>query len=126
MTVLGMGAHFLSASSYMSTAVRNPATAMVPRGIETVHGGEKQVPTQERLLYASENGDCWSLCCDPDSGCLNVRHRANLPSGGLVSDITLGEFLMQGGLGPEKQELLRLIGSLVNGETNEHSEPATS
>lgn len=82
--------------------------------------------TQERLLYASENGDRWSLCRDPDSGCVFVRHRANLPSGGLVSDTTLGEFLVQGGLGPEKQELLRLIGGLVDGKTSDSPTPATS
>lgn len=84
------------------------------------------MPTQERLLYASENGDRWSLYRDPDSGRVVVRHRANLPSGGFVSHTTLGEFLMQDGLGPEKQELLRLIESLVNGETNGSLEPAAS
>jgi hypothetical protein len=84
------------------------------------------VPIQERLLYASENGDRWSLCRDLDSGRVVVRHRANLSSGGFVSDTTLGEFLVQGGLGPEKQELLRLIRSLVDGETNGSSELATS
>lgn len=112
---------FLSTSSYTSTAVkiRPTATAMAQQG-------ERQLPTQERLLYASENGDRWSLCRDPDGGRVVVRHRANLPSGGLVSDTTLGEFLVQGGLGPEKQELLRLIGSLIDGETNGSSQPATS
>ena len=82
------------------------------------------MPIQERLLYASENGYRWSLYRDPDSGRVLVRHRASLPSGGFVSDTTLGEFLVQGGLGPEKQELLRLIGSLVDGETNGSSELA--
>jgi hypothetical protein len=67
----------------------------------------------ERLLYASENGDRWSLARDPHTGEVFVRHRANLSSGGQVSDVSLGEFLVQGGLGPEKQELLRLIGSIV-------------
>ena len=84
------------------------------------------MPTQERLLYASENGDRWSLCRDPDSGRVIVRHRANLPSGGLVSDTTLGEFLVQGGLGPEKQELLRLIGSLIDSDTEDDAERAPS
>ena len=74
------------------------------------------MPTQERLLYASENGDRWSLCRDAGSGRVVVRHRANLPSGGFVSDAGVGEFLVQGGLGPEKQELLRLIGSLIDSE----------
>lgn len=83
------------------------------------------MPAQERLLYASENGDCWSLCRDEDSGRVVVRHRANLPSGGSVSGIELGEFLVQDGLGPEKQELLRLIGSLIDRETNDTSKLVT-
>jgi hypothetical protein len=91
-----------------------------------VQGGKKQVPTQERLLYASENGDRWSLARVPDNESVVVRHRANLPSGGLVSDVGLGEFLMQGGLGPEKQELLRLIGHLIDSETKDGPGLATS
>jgi hypothetical protein len=79
------------------------------------------MPTKERLLYASENGDRWSLCQDLDSGRIIVRHRANLQSGGLVTDVGVGEFLVQGGLGPEKQELLRLIGSLVDRQTTDRS-----
>jgi len=42
-----------------------------------------------------------------------VRHEPNLPSGGQVSDIEIGAFLIASGNGPEKQELLRLIGKLV-------------
>ena len=45
------------------------------------------MPIQERLLYASENGDRWSLARDPDTGQVFVRHRPNMPSGGPVSDI---------------------------------------
>ncbi len=71
------------------------------------------MPTQERMLYASENGDHWSLAYDPDTGRVFVRHKSNLPSGGQTTDIELGAFLVRGGLGPEKQELLRLIGGLV-------------
>jgi hypothetical protein len=37
----------------------------------------------------------------------------NLPSGGQVADIEIGAFLIAAGNGPEKQELLRLIGTLV-------------
>ena len=40
-----------------------------------------------------------------------------------MSDTSLGEFLGQGGLGPEKQELLRLIGRLVDGGQASGSEP---
>jgi hypothetical protein len=71
------------------------------------------VQIRERALYASENGDRWSLARDPDIGRVFVRHKPNLPSGGQASDIELGEFLVQGGMGPEKQELLRLVGGLV-------------
>jgi hypothetical protein len=42
-----------------------------------------------------------------------VRHEPNLPSGGQIADIELGAFLIGAGSGPEKQELLRLIGTLV-------------
>jgi hypothetical protein len=42
-----------------------------------------------------------------------VRHEPNLSSGGRPSDVEVGDFLVRGGLGPEKQELLRLIGTLM-------------
>ena len=66
-----------------------------------------------RQLYQSPNGDRWLLVRDPATGRVFVRHEANLPSGGQVTDAEIGDFLSQGGTGPEKQELLRLIGSLV-------------
>jgi hypothetical protein len=66
-----------------------------------------------RELYRSANGDRWYLVCDRASGQVFVRHEANLPSGGTISDIEFGAFLVQGGHGPEHQELLRLIGTLV-------------
>lgn len=68
---------------------------------------------QEKRLYASENGDCWSLARDTETGRVFVRHQPNPSSGGQVSDTDLGEFLVRGGLGPEKQELLRLIAGLI-------------
>lgn len=68
---------------------------------------------EERTLYASPNGDSWSLAREAGTGRVFVRHRPNPPSGGRARDIDLAEFLTQGGSGPEKQELLRLIGSLV-------------
>jgi hypothetical protein len=42
-----------------------------------------------------------------------VRHEPNLASGGKTSDIEIGAFLNRSGQSPEKQELLRLIGTLV-------------
>ena len=68
---------------------------------------------QSRVLHTSENGDRWSLARDTQTGRVFIRHEANLASGGHVSDTELSAFLGQSGLGPEKQELLRLIGSLV-------------
>ena len=41
-------------------------------------------------------------------------------STGLTSNIEIGEFLVRGGSGPEHQELLRLIGTLVE----DQSQPA--
>jgi len=80
----------------------------------------------ERLLYVSENGDGWSLARAPETGQVVVRHRANPSSGGQVSDIGVGAFLAQGGLGPEKQELLGLIGSLIDGARDDGTASASS
>ena len=70
------------------------------------------MPIATKDLYRSANGDFWLLVRD-DTGRVFVRHEANLASGGTVTDSEITEFLAQGGLGPEKQELLRLIGSLA-------------
>ncbi len=50
---------------------------------------------------------------DAGTGRVFVRHEANHASGGSSSDTELGAFLARGGMGPEKQELLRLIGGLI-------------
>jgi hypothetical protein len=75
--------------------------------------GVVAVTVRTRSIYVSPNGDRWSLGCDPDTGRVFVRHEPNLPSGGQVADIEIGAFLIAPGSGPEKQELLRLIGTLV-------------
>jgi len=75
-----------------------------------------------RELYHSPNGDRWYLARDPATGRVFVRHQANLPSGGNIADIEIGMFLSQG-KGPEQQELLRLIGTLVD-ETAHSRRPA--
>jgi len=72
-----------------------------------------RVTVRTREIYRSANGDRWLLARDPDAGRVFVRHEPNLPSGGQVADIEIGAFLIAAGNGPEKQELLRLIGSLV-------------
>lgn len=64
-----------------------------------------------RKLYESANGDRWYLIRDP-SGAVFIRHEANVASGGHVEHIELAVFLNRGA-GPEQQELMRLIGMLV-------------
>ena len=65
-----------------------------------------------RKLYESPNGDRWYLIRDP-SGAVFVRHEANVASGGHVQHIEIGPFLASGN-GPEQQELMHLIGTLVD------------
>jgi hypothetical protein len=43
-----------------------------------------------------------------------VVHVPNVASGGKVENFAIGEFLAGGKSGPEHQELLRLIGTLVD------------
>ena len=65
-----------------------------------------------RQLYRSPNGDSWFLARDPATGSAFVRHQANAPSGGQVTDIELGAFLSASG-SPEHEALLRLIGASI-------------
>jgi hypothetical protein len=74
---------------------------------------EFRVAVRTREIYLSANGDRWLLARDPDTGRVFVRHEPNLPSGGQDADIEVGAFLIGVGHGPEKHELLRLIGTLV-------------
>ena len=71
---------------------------------------------EKRELYRSPNGDRWFLAHDPATGSLFVRHEANIPSGGQVTDLDIGAFLSGGQRNPEHQALLRLIGTLVERE----------
>jgi hypothetical protein len=71
--------------------------------------------SQARELYRSSSGDRWDLVREPGSGRVLVRHRPNAASGGRASEVEVGEFLARGGRGPEHAELLRLIGTLVDG-----------
>ncbi len=65
-----------------------------------------------RRLHSSPNGDHWILVCTNDS--VMVRHEPNASSGGRASETTVGDFLVRGGHGPEKEELIRLIGTLAD------------
>jgi hypothetical protein len=67
---------------------------------------------EPRQLYRSPNGDSWFLVRDPATGSAFVRHQANAPSGGQVTDIDLGAFLSGPG-SPEHEALLRLIGASI-------------
>ena len=68
---------------------------------------------KQRELYSSPNGDRWYLVYDSRSRQVFVRHQANAPSGGQTSNIEIGEFLTRSHHGPEHEELLKLIGALV-------------
>lgn len=74
------------------------------------------MPVKTRLLYSSPNGDRWLLCHDAAAERVFVRHEANRPSGGQVSDIDIGNFLSGGPVNPEHEALLRLLGTLVDKE----------
>lgn len=69
-----------------------------------------------RDLYSSSNGDRWYLAHEPRSGRVFIEHRPNAASGGDTSLLEIGEFLTQTH-GPEHDELLRLIGTLVEDGT---------
>ncbi|MGU3388943.1 hypothetical protein ACLBYG_30920, partial [Methylobacterium sp. D53M] len=66
------------------------------------------------MIYASSNGDRWLLLRDPSDGRSFVRHEANAPAGGHVTDIALAAFLAADRGGPEHQALWALIGEIVD------------
>jgi hypothetical protein len=70
-----------------------------------------------RKLYVSPNGDRSYIVFDPSAEVF-VRHEANIAAGGTITNIERPVFLSSG-RGPQQQELLRLIGTLVT----EHSAP---
>jgi hypothetical protein len=84
--------------------------------IVAAEGGEDTASAPQRAEmrqpYRSPNGDSWSLARDPETGSAFVRHQANAPSGGQVTDIELGAFLSAPG-SPEHEALLRLIGASI-------------
>jgi hypothetical protein len=66
-----------------------------------------------RLLYRSPNGDAWFLARDPATGAAFVRHEANQPSGGQVTDIEIDAFLT-GPRNPQQDALLRIVGRFIS------------
>ena len=70
------------------------------------------MPDEGRELYRSPNGDTWFLARDPATGLAVIRHQANTPAGGQVTEIEIGAFL-GGQRHPEQDMLLRLIGTSI-------------
>ena len=68
---------------------------------------------QKRELYSSPNGDKWFLSGDPATGNVFIRHEANIPSGGHVTEMDIATFLSSGQRNPEHQALLHLLGTLL-------------
>jgi hypothetical protein len=66
-----------------------------------------------RQIYKSPNGDAWLLVRDEHDQ-VAVEHRPNAASGGKISRQSLREFLSRDASGPQQQELLRLIGTLLD------------
>jgi hypothetical protein len=94
---------------------------------DTAHRSQPDKYRMEQL-YRSPNGDTWFLTRNPTTGLAFVRHQANTPSGGGVSDIEIGAFL-DGPLHPEQEALLRVIGaSMVDpqGTAVEDEQPAVN
>src|SRR5215216_5427 len=77
-----------------------------------VQDGAICVAVRTKEIYRSApDGDRWLLVRDPDNDRVFVKHGPNLSSGGQVAEIEIGAFLIGTGSGPEKQALLRLIGT---------------
>jgi hypothetical protein len=68
-----------------------------------------------RTFYHSSNGDSWSLTLD-SSGTVQVLHKPNISSGGMPRSQEIGNFLSRERSTPQCQELVRLIGTLVEVE----------
>ena len=66
-----------------------------------------------RVLCNDENGDGCSLVRHTDIQRVPARHMPFLPSGGPVRNADTSEFLIHSAVAPEKQELLRLFGSIL-------------
>ena len=66
-----------------------------------------------RRFYTSSNGDTWDLVHDDETGRVSVMHRANAASGGAVVDFDLDAFLPRNRGSAETNELMKLIGTLV-------------
>jgi hypothetical protein len=90
------------------------ANGMEDTALGSQRSQQSRIAAESKLLYRSPNGDTWSLAHDPATGLAFVRHQANAPSGGQVTNLEIGDFL-SGSQHPEQAALLRLIGTLMQG-----------
>ena len=72
-----------------------------------------QIETRE--LYSSPNGDRWYLARDPATERVFIRHEANAPSGGQVTDTDIGTILSWGRQNPECGAANRVRGGRQSG-----------
>jgi hypothetical protein len=78
------------------------------------------MPADKRELYSSPNGDNWFLARDPATGNLIIRHEANIPSGGRMTEIDIGTFL-GGGAKPRASSALALAWNAARHQSSRRS-----
>jgi hypothetical protein len=71
------------------------------------------VASASLLIYASSNGDQWFLARDTTTGKAFVRHVPNPKSNGGPTHLEIDTFLSRDRGSPQRENLLRLIGTLV-------------
>ena len=76
--------------------------------------GQFTVTQTAEPIYRSSNGDRWTLIRDAHSGRMFVRHEANLPSGGRITDTDVDEFLCVAGSGPEYAVLRHILDRAID------------
>jgi hypothetical protein len=76
-----------------------------------------------REIYTSSSGDRWFLAHDPESDRVYIKHVANTPSGGQQTDTEIDTFLSGERGSPEHRALVRLIGTLVEGDLGSSAPP---
>jgi hypothetical protein len=110
--------------SHCKAALRLSATGAHAQGVKQQKDQRKKTNMnlfRQKELYASPNGDRWTLAQDVD-GKLVVRHQPNRASGGIASEIPLDVFLAHGGQGPEHQALSTALAELSNKDTGPDAE----
>jgi hypothetical protein len=70
--------------------------------------GETSVQPASETIYASSNGDKWVLTRGIN-GRMLVRHEANEPSGGHVTEFEVEDFLRMSSFGPQHNALWELL-----------------